>query len=176
VPDRREPSNEGFRIEVLAKPHDRGRFTCGVQALDRYLGQQARQDVERHVAAPLVLVEPPSTEVLGYYTLSASVVDVSDIADELARRLPRYPQLPVTLIGRLAVATRLRGRGCGGLLLMDALHRSAIHAAEIAAMAVVVDAKDEKAADFYRRFDFRPLQKTPKRLYLPMKTVEALFG
>ena len=81
-----------------------------------------------------------------------------------------------TLIGRLAVHERLKGRGCGALLLMDALHRSLAHAAEIAAMAVVVDAKDEAAVNFYRHFDFQPLQREARRMYLPMKTVAALLG
>jgi GNAT superfamily N-acetyltransferase len=166
----------GFQFEALTKRHERAGFTCGTEALDRYLHQQARQDAERHVAAPFVLIEPPNVDVLGYYTLSASIVDVADIAADLARKLPRYPQLPVTLIGRLAVHVRLKGQGCGALLLMDALHRSLTHAAEIAAMAVVVDAKNDAAAGFYRRFDFQPLQRDATRMYLPMKSVQAVLG
>jgi predicted GNAT family N-acyltransferase len=169
-----------YRVERLTKQHDRATFDCGVEALNLYLQQQARQDAEKHVAAPFVLVDsadvPRSTEVLGYYTLSASILSVGDIAPALAKKLPRYPQLPVTLIGRLAVDARLRGQGCGAHLLMDALHRSLTHATEIAAMAVVVDAKDEAAAAFYRRFDFKPLETSARRLYLPMKTVQVLFG
>lgn len=166
----------GRRIEALAKRHERARFTCGAEVLDRYLHQQARQDADKHVAAPFVLIEPPSFEVLGYYTLSASIVDVTDIAADLAKKLPRYPQLPVTLIGRLAVHERLKGQGAGALLLMDALHRSLTHSAEIAAMAVVVDAKDDAAASFYRHFNFQPLQRDARRMYLPMKTVAAILG
>ena len=163
-------------VEPLAKHHVRAGFRCGSDVLDRYLHQQARQDAEKHVAAPFVLVEPPNPEVLGYYTLSASLLGVGDIAPELARKLPRYPQLPVTLIGRLAVHEALKGQGRGAFLLMDALRRSLMHAAEIAAMAVVVDAKDDAAAAFYRHFDFAPLQADERRLYLPMKTVAAVLG
>lgn len=176
MPVRPAGVNDGLQIEALGKHHDRAGFSCGAEALDRYLRQQARQDADKHVAAPFVLVDPPSVEVLGYCTLSASVLDVGDIADDLARKLPRYPQLPVTLIGRLAVDRRLKGRGCGSLLLMDALHRSLTHATEIAAMAVIVDAKDDAAERFYRHFDFLPLQKTPRRLYLPMKAVAGVLG
>jgi GNAT superfamily N-acetyltransferase len=165
-----------WRIEALSRRHERAGFTCGAQALDRYLVQQARQDAEKHVAAPFVLIEPPGADVLGYYTLSASIIDVTDIAADLARKLPRYPQLPVTLIGRLAVHERLRGQGCGALLLMDALHRSLTHAAQVAAMAVVVDAKDAAAVKFYRRFSFVPMQRDARRMYLPMKTVAAVLG
>jgi GNAT superfamily N-acetyltransferase len=163
-------------IEALAKHHDRTEFCCGSEALDRYLQQQARQDAEKHVAAPFVMTAPPDAAVLGYYTLSAAIVAVGDIDPELARKLPRYPQLPVTLIGRLAVHERLKGQGWGAFLLMDALRRCLTHAAEIAAMAVVVDAKDEAAAAFYRRFDFTPLQSSARRLYLPMKTVARVLG
>jgi predicted GNAT family N-acyltransferase len=163
-------------VERLTTQHDRSRFDCGIDPLNAYLRQQARQEAEKHVAAPFVLIEPPSTAVLGYYTLSASVSSVGEIAPELARKLPRYPQLPVTLIGRLAVNVRLKGQRCGEYLLMDALHRSLTHSAEIAAMAVVVEAKDETAAAFYRHFDFQPLQASTRRLYLPMKTVQTLLG
>jgi len=163
-------------VERLTRQHDRSNFDCGVAALNAYLRQQARQDAEKHVAAPFVLVEPPNRAALGYYTLSASVLSVGEVAPELAKRLPRYPQLPVTLIGRLAVDLRLKGQGCGEYLLMDALHRSLVHSAEIAAMAVVVEAKDDTAAAFYRHFDFQPLQASARRLYLPMKTVQALLG
>jgi GNAT superfamily N-acetyltransferase len=165
----------GWQIEALARRHERTEFTCGSRELDRYLKQQARQDADKHVAAPFVLVEPPAAEVLGYYTLSASLVEVADIAADLARKLPRYPRLPVTLIGRLAVHARLQGQGAGALLLMDALHRSLTHSTEIAAMAVVVDAKDDAAAGFYCRFDFQPLQRDSRRVYLPMGTVAALL-
>ena len=151
-------------------------FSCGSAALDRYLQQQARQDADKRVAAPFVLTEPPTARVLGYYTLSASLVDAAELPDALAKRLPRYPQLPVTLLGRLAVDESMKGKGAGQFLLMDALRRSVEAAANIAAMAVVVDAKDEAAEAFWRRFDFLPLQQRPRRLFLPMSTVAALFG
>ena len=114
-------------------------------------------------------------KVLGYYTLSASVVGVDELPQALAKKLPRYPQLPVTLLGRLAVDSSLKGRGLGQFLLMDALQRSLHAAAEIAAMAVVVDAKDEAAAAFYGHFGFAPLQQQPRRLFLPVKTIAGLF-
>lgn len=164
-----------YRIEPLGRRHDRRNFGCGAEALDRYLKQQARQDAEKYVAAPFVLLAPPAPDVLGYYTLSAAVVGVKDIAPELAKTLPLYPQLPVTLIGRLAVDQRLERQGRGAFLLMDALRRSWQRATEIAAMAVVVDAKDESAAAFYQHFDFTPFQTNPHRLYLSMKKIAVMF-
>jgi GNAT superfamily N-acetyltransferase len=164
-----------YRIEALGRYHDRTAFNCGSPALDRYLQQQARQDVEKSVAAPFVLTTPPALRVLGYYTLSASLVNTSELPDTRSKKLPRYPQLPVTLLGRLAVDQSMRGKGIGQFLLMDTLRRSLEAAANIAAMAVVVDAKDEAAKAFYRHFSFLPLHRQPRRLFLPMKTVAALF-
>lgn len=88
-------------VEAPRRQHDRTAF--GSEALDRYRRQQARQDADKRVAAPFVAIRPPDTRVLGFYTLSASVLTLTDSPDELTRKLPRYPRLPVTLLGRLAV-------------------------------------------------------------------------
>ena len=163
------------QVLALQKEHERQNFTCGSPALDRYLKNQARQDSDKRVAAVFALVQPPASQVLGYYTLSASTIHADEVPPEFARKLPRYRQLPVTLLGRLAVDQGLRGQGMGQFLLMDALHRSLQAAAGIAAMAVVVDAKDALAADFYQHFGFIPLNLSISRLFLPMVTVATLF-
>lgn len=164
------------RVELLQKSHARDQFHCGQVELDRYLQRQARQDAQNNVAAAFVAVLPPSNQVLGYYTLSACTLNAADVPAELAKKLPRYPQLPVTLLGRLALDQKYQGQALGQFLLMDALHRSQRVAAEIAAMAVVVDAKNEAAASFYRHFGFIALNTSASRLFLPMTTVERLFG
>ncbi len=166
----------GITVEPLGRQHNRTAFHCGAEALDRYLKQQARQDADKRVAAPFVAVRPPDTVVLGYYTLSASVLALTELPEELARKLPRYPQLPITLLGRLAVDQSAKGQGLGEHLLLDALHRSLAHADQIAAMAVVVDAKDENAAAFYRHYGFIPLQTQPSRLFVPMLSIAQLLG
>ena len=165
-----------FEIQPLDKHHDRSRFHCGSVSLDRYLQQQARQDAEKRVAAPFVALGPGDPRVLGYFTLSASLLPLQDLPDDITRKLPRYPQLPVTLLGRLAVDQTTKGQGLGEFLLLDALHRSLTTAAQIAAMGVIVDAKDDAAAAFYRHFSFIALQANPRRLFLPMKTVAQLLG
>ncbi len=168
--------DQDYRIEALAKTHIRTEFTCGKEVLDRYIHHQARQDAEKYVAAPFVLVAQPSKKVLGYYTLSSSAVDLHDLPPSLAKKLPRYSLMPVILLGRLAVDLSLKGCGQGEFLLMDALNRSWHAAGEIGAMAVLVDAKDAEAKAFYEHFGFIPLQSRPMRLFLPMKTVELLFA
>lgn len=121
------------------------------------------------------LLEEPDCKHHLPHSTHASQVMADELPAELTKKLPRYPQLPVTLLGRLVVAQAQKGKGFGTFLLMDALHRSLTAAAEIAAMAIVVDAKDEAAEAFYQHFDFRPLQQQPTRLFLPMKIVAGLF-
>nr|WP_315261306.1 GNAT family N-acetyltransferase [uncultured Duganella sp.] len=162
-------------VVPLEKGHDRSAFDCGNDELNRYLKQQARQDAEKYAAAPFVLMEPETPVVRGYYTLSSSLIPLDELPADLAKKLPRYDSLPVTLLGRLARDKTIQGKGLGEFLLLNALHRSLQQAQQIASMAVVVDAKDEDAERFYKHFDFLPFQQTPLRLFLPMKQIEKLF-
>jgi GNAT superfamily N-acetyltransferase len=136
-------------IEPLGKQHDRAAFACGDPVLDHYLKEMAGQDARRLVAAPFVAVaaKVPRT-ILGYYTLSAFRVDPGSLPASVARRLPAYPLMPATLLGRLAVDQRYRGQGIGEFLLLDALHRAYVQSSQIAAIAVVVDAIDTGPRDF----------------------------
>jgi predicted GNAT family N-acyltransferase len=128
------------------------------------------------VAAPFVLCEGESNTVLGYYTLSALSIDVGAWPEDVVRKLPRYPLVPATLLGRLAVDRSLRGQGVGEHLLMDALRRALEASREVASVAVVVDAKDDATVAFYRRYAFIPFASDPRKLFLPMGTIERLFA
>ena len=164
-------------VESLGKQHDRASFSCGNPVLDEYLKQRARQDAGRYVAAPFVLVPGPGGRtILGYYTLSSFAVDLSDLPQDTARKLPSYPNVPVTLLGRLAVDQRHARRGLGEFLLMDALYRSLTQTSQIAAVAVVVDAIDASAIRFYKHFNFMPFPDRSSRLFLPMQAIARLFG
>lgn len=162
-----------YVCESLTKKHNRKDFDCGVEVLNDYLASFASQDVKRKVAAVFVFTAPEeSNRVVGYYTLCATPVELSVLPDETVQRLPRYPQVPGILIGRLA--RDVGHPGLGRLLLADALSRCARSAQEIAAAVVVVDAKDKSTADFYSRFGFVSLPKMKSRLFLPMETVQKL--
>ena len=163
-------------ISPLTKAHERKSFDCGHEDLNRYLQRQARQDAEKRVAAPFVLTQPDDPKVIGFYTLSSSIIPVDELPPDLMKRLPRYAQLPVTLLGRLAVDRTAHGQGVGEFLLVDALRRCLETAQQIAAMAVIVDAKDKRAESFYRHFDFQPFQQTPLRLFMPMAQIAKLFS
>src|SRR5712672_1602098 len=103
------------------------------------------------MAAPFVLVLEDGT-IAGYYTLSSTSVQISELPEQTVRKLPRYPLVPATLLGRLAIDRRHQGKGYGRFLLADALFRSV--RSEIASFAVIVDAKDENARRFYERESF----------------------
>jgi predicted GNAT family N-acyltransferase len=161
-------------IEPLGPKHDRAAFSCGVQILDDYLHRQAGQDFKKHVAVPFVITPDEST-IAGYYTLSQYAVQLDVIPLDIAKKLPKYPMVPTTLLGRLAVSIAFRGQGLGATLLMDALHRSLTYSREIASAGVIVDAKDPAAAAFYRKYGFLELPRIERRFFLPMGTVEELF-
>jgi predicted GNAT family N-acyltransferase len=164
-----------LRFELLGPAHHRAAFSCGVEALDTYLRKQAAQDVKKRVALAFVLT-PDGETVAGYYTLSQYAVELGAIPDQIAAKLPKYPFVPATLIGRLAVSNEFRGQGLGKLLLMDALNRCLGGSKQVASAAVIVDAKDDRTAAFYKKYGFIELPKIPNRLFLPMATIEKLFS
>ncbi|MFZ5495333.1 MAG: GNAT family N-acetyltransferase [Verrucomicrobiota bacterium] len=164
-----------YRFEPLTKQHDRAGFRCASAPLNAYLQQLARKDTERRVAAAFVMIDEVAPAlIVGYYTLSAFAVEVMELPEVLQKRLPRYPRLPATLLGRLARDERCPGTG--SLLLMDALTRAHRQSAEIASLAVVADAKDEAALNFYRKFGFVHLGNHPNRVFLSMGTIEQLVN
>lgn len=163
-----------LRVELLSERHDRDTFASGVEALDRYLRQQARQDTRRRVASCFVLVTDDDPAPVGYYTLAATSIALTELPEALAKRLPRYPLVPATLMGRLAVDARHQGRGHGEAILLDAFSRALRN--EIASYAFVVDAKNDKAVRFYQRYGFRFLAAGARRLFIPMTEVAKLFS
>jgi predicted GNAT family N-acyltransferase len=165
---------EEFVIEPLGPGHDRSEFSCGDEALDRYLKQQARQDMRRHAAAVFVLHS--GRKVAGYYALSNRSVHFGDFPAEITKKLPRYPLVPATLVGRLAVDKNHRGKGLGEFLLMDALRRSLEQTKQIGSVAVVVDAKNTEVRKFYESYGFIAFADDSLRLFLPMDTISELLG
>ena len=163
-----------FTVEPLARRHKRDNFSCGAEPLDRYLKTQASQDKKRRFAAPYVAVTDDNI-VIAYYVLSSFRIDHPDLPEDERKKLPKYPNLPATLLGRLAVDQNYRGQGIGEYMLLHALKRCNDLSSEIASYAVVVDAKDDAAITFYRHFNFRVFPSTANRLYLPMKQVAKLF-
>lgn len=175
--DRPVAEKPELRFEPLdKKKHDRAAFSCDQESLDRYLKEHAAQEIKKRVAAVYVLTSDGKT-IAGYYTLSQYTVEVGELPPELVQQLhlPRYDKLPATLLGRLARAKEFKGHGLGELLLMEALKRALEHGRNIASVAVVVDAIDQNARAFYRRYGFIDIPSRPNRLFIPMRTVAQLF-
>lgn len=170
--------SDEFRVEPLNKAsHRRENFACEAPELTAYLRTKARKEVEARTCACFVLV--PKTEpgrIAGYYTLSSATIETAMLPPEIAQRLPRYPQCPATLLGRLARDSAFRGKGVGELLLVSALRRALENTHEVGSVAVVTDPKDENAANFYAKYGFRPLAAGDRRLMLPMAEIAALMG
>lgn len=131
--------------------------------------------MDRDVAVVYVLVPADQpTSIAGYYSLSSTAVRLAELPDATRKRLPRYPLVPATLLGRLAVDRGSRGQGLGERLLLDALKRSLDASRTVASVAVIVDAKDETGTAFYSRYGFTPFPDQPLRLFLPMQTLASL--
>ncbi len=161
-----------FRVVPLDAAHDRAHFTCGVDALDTYFRQQVTQDMRRRVTSCFVAVGADGL-VAGYYTLAASSVVLRDLPPAIIKKLPRYPSVPAVRMGRLAVSTACHGAGLGAALLANALQRASL--SEVAAFALVVDAKDANAAQFYAHHGLQPLPDSALTMFIPLDRIRDLI-
>ncbi len=163
-----------WSVAPLAATHERQEFCCGVAQLDEYLRKYARQQSRKNFGRTFVAVQPGSNQVSGYYTLSASAVDFTNVPPGLQKKLPRYP-LPTALIGKLAVDRAAQGQQLGEFLLIDALNRIVQIADQMAIFAVEVHAITPAAVAFYSKYGFEAFQDQPMHLFLPIATIRALF-
>ena len=158
-----------FRVAQLDSSHDRDAFSSGSPALDRYLREQVTQDIRRRVTACFVALAD-NQRIAGYYTLASASLLLADLPDSTAKKLPRYPTIPAVRMGRLAIDQGFQGRGLGGALLADALERAM--RSEIAAYALMVDAKGDAAVSFYLHHGFIALPDMARTLFLPLGRVK----
>ena len=161
--------------ELLNSAHKKSEFECGTPMLDNYLHTQAKQDVKRRLSVCFILADEANT-VIGYYTLSNASIQREHLSENIIKKLPSsYQSLPVTLLGRLAVDKKHKGKGHGESLLMDALKRCfEISRSSIGSMAVIVDPIDENAQIFYLKYGFIQLPDSGK-MFLPMDIISELF-
>ena len=163
-------SRAPFQLAQLDAAHDRSAFTSDSEPLNHYLREQVTQDIRRRIAAGFVALAD-GQRIAGYYTLASASLLLADLPASTGKKLPRYPTVPAVRMGRLAVDKAFKGLGLGGALLADALDRAA--RSEIAAYALMVDAKDEAAATFYRHHGFIALPSSSLTLFLPLATALA---
>ncbi|MGB5619751.1 MAG: GNAT family N-acetyltransferase [Desulfobacterales bacterium] len=158
-------------IEALNPTHDRSGFQCGVEALDRYFKKQAQQDIKRRISRVFVATKPDSPKAaIGYYTLSTLSIELNQLPEKLARKLPQH-SVPAALIGRLAVSNAAQGQEIGKMLLADAIKRTLAVSDQIAIYATVVDVINDNTKGFYKQFGFTRLSDNSPRLFLSLKSI-----
>ncbi|MFN6302735.1 MAG: GNAT family N-acetyltransferase [Planctomycetota bacterium] len=162
-----------WTIRRLDKDHDRSAFDCGQPMLNEWLKDRAGQFDRRDLSRTFVATSREEVLVVGYYAISTHRVVYEALPAAEAKRLPRL-DLPVVLIGRLAVDHTVQGQGLGALLLVDALRRSLQISEQVGIRAVEVDALDDAARNFYLKFGFRSLLDDPRHLFLPMHEIRKL--
>ena len=162
-----------WTIRRLDQAHDRSVFDCGQRMLNEWLKDRASQFDRRDLSRTFVATRPDAATVLGYYAVSTHRVIYDVLPSTEAKGLPRL-DIPVVLIGRLAVDQSVQGQGLGALRLVDALRRSMLISDQVGIRAVEVDALDDTARNFYSKFGFRPLLDDPRHLFLPMQEIRKL--
>lgn len=158
-------------IEPLCSIHNRNNFQCGNERLNNYIKKQARQDVKRRISRIFVAVEPEQPgDIVGYLTLSTLSIELNHLPEPLAQKLPKH-SIPAALLGRLAVSQQAQRHGVGKMLLVDAIKRTLAISDEIAIYAMIVDAINKDAQQFYQQFGFNQLGKISHRLFLPLNSI-----
>ena len=152
-------------VARLEASHDRGSFDCGNATLNRYLASVATQDLRRGLAVPYVAVLPVTGVIAGYFTLTATSINVGSLPEAIQKRLPASAVIGASLLGRLAVDRAHQRLGIGSMMVAAAANLSFAQS-PLACVAMVVDAIDQKATDFYKSLGFIEVPEGPRRLFL----------
>jgi GNAT superfamily N-acetyltransferase len=168
-----DPTGRDWSIERLGPNHDRRSFDCGNPMLNDWVKLRVSQFEKRDLSRTYVAVRGGGVVILGYYALANHLVRYEALPDDQAKGLPRL-DIPVVLLGRLAVDRSVQKQGLGSLLLVDALRRVQHLAEHVGIRAVEVDAIDDNARSFYRKFGFVPLLDDPHHLFLTMQIIRRL--
>jgi GNAT superfamily N-acetyltransferase len=163
----------GFRLEQLHREHPRRQFQCGVQPVDQWLATKALQQQTKHLSVTKALIDEAGT-IAGYYTLATGQIDFSELPCDEAKHLPRRV-LPVAVLAWLGVDSKHQGQGLGRLLLAQALRDCSDAGKTFPFIAVILDCLNDSAKTFYQHWDFAELPGHPYRLFLSVKSLEAMM-
>ncbi|MGL5942136.1 MAG: GNAT family N-acetyltransferase [Waterburya sp.] len=160
-------------IELLNKSHNRNNFDCNSEALNRYLRQTARQHNQKGISRTFVLVDTEKPAIIiGFFTLSLCEVRTAKLTKELAKK---YPSIVCGVkLARLAIDKNWQRQGIGEILMVEAMKKAIVIADNAGIIGLFVDAKDEKAKNYYLRYGFVSLQDNPLEMFLPLSTVRDL--
>ena len=163
-------------VSILTSRHDRDGFSCGKKSLDLYIKRQASQDIKRGLSAVFVLEAETDTEIAAYYALSSLSVDAGVLTKSVTKKLPNKRPIPCTLLGQFAVDEKWKKQGVGGWLLVHVFHEVLAHAEKIGSFALIVDAVDDDAKNYWKQCGFIEFPATPDRLFLPMNMIKKLLS
>jgi len=166
-----------WKIGRLSKVVDRSKFDCGRPELNKWLRTSATQYEKRDLCRVYVAVQDadPTYRAYGYYSLSSHLIEIDLLPPEEAKRLPRLLGVPTVLLGQFGVDVSVQKQGLGQLLLMHALTRVVRLSEALGIQAIVVDALDETAREFYIHHGFRQLQDDRQHLFLLMRVGRQLI-
>jgi GNAT superfamily N-acetyltransferase len=159
--------------EPIAKKHDRGAFDCGEPALNDFLQRHARQSHDRGASKTFLAISTADGRtILGYYSLCPASLEFTRAPETIRKGLGRH-DLPVFRLARLAVDRQFQGLGLGGRLILAAGRRCLLAAAEVGGLALLIDAKNERAAQWYSSYGATPLSDAPLSLVITLTTIQA---
>jgi len=169
-------SRVSWHEEPVSRRHDRHCFDCGDEAWNEFIRHHARTSHERGGAKTFLAIDDgDGGTILGFYSLSPASISYARTPEIVRRGLARH-EVPVFRLGRLAFDRRFQGRGLGGQLLLAAGRRCLWVAGQVGGVALLIDAKDRRVADWYLGYGAVPLLDAPLSLCLPLKTVEAALA
>jgi GNAT superfamily N-acetyltransferase len=159
--------------EPISKKHDRDLFDCGESALNEFLQRHARQSHDRGASKTfLAIANSDGRSILGFYSLCPASLEHTRAPDLVRKGLARH-DVPVFRLGRLAVSRPFQGHGLGGQLILAAGRRCLLAATEVGGVALLIDAKSERAAQWYASYGAVALSDSPRSLLLPLATIQA---
>lgn len=153
--------NEDFEID---------KFKCGVSSLDHFLRNFALLNQKNNISQTYILHPKDKKGIVGYYSISSTNVIKKELPYTITGDLPNYP-IPCMLIGRLAVDRKYQKMGFGKYLLYDALKRAVVISDIIGCYAVIVDALDKIASDFYKKYGFKEFGEKEFSLFIPISDI-----
>lgn len=159
--------------EAITRKHDRNSFDCGEAALNEFLQRHARKSHDKGAAKTFLAISTADGRtILGFYSVCPASLQYARVPDVVRKGLARH-DVPVFRLGRLAVDREFQGRGFGGQLILAAGRRCLLAAAEVGGLAILIDAKSERAAKWYASYGAVALSDTPLSLLLALATIQA---
>lgn len=154
---------------LITSSHDVRNFDCGNTALNEYLIKYSLANTNAGIARTYVTPVGQSI-VIGYFSIAAGSVERTTVPERVAKGTPQHP-IPIALLARLAVDLKFQGQKIGPGMLKHALLKILEASRVIGIRAVLVHAKNQRAAEFYAKYGFVPSPVNSLHMMLLIKDV-----